>query len=98
MSADALNKVTVEDDAWVVERSEDKELIEKQKAIEELEMVKQARLDSLTVIENMELERPSSRLTITCFYNHLFDHCFIVTIFQDGRTKKIRSTKRIRGN
>ena len=44
-----------------MEKTEDRELFEKKKAINELEMVKQARLESLDVIENMEFERPSSR-------------------------------------
>ena len=65
MSAEALHRITLPDDAWVVERTGDRELIEKQKAFHELEMVKQARLETLEVIENMELERPSSR------YNNL---------------------------
>ena len=61
MSAEALKRITLPDDAWVVEKTEDRELFEKKKAINELEMVKQARLESLDVIENMEFERPSSR-------------------------------------
>ena len=61
MSAEALHRITLPDDAWVVEKTGDRELIEKQKAFHELEMVKQARLETLEVIENMELERPSSR-------------------------------------
>jgi len=62
LSADALHKITIPDDAWVLEKQEDKEAIEKQKALEELELVKQVRLESLDVIENLELERPSSRM------------------------------------
>ena len=67
MSADALNKITLPDDAWVVEKSEDKALIEKQRAFEELESIKQARLETLEVIENTELERPSSRFLLLFF-------------------------------
>ena len=74
MSAEALHRITLPDDAWVVERNGDRELIEKQKAFHELEMVKQARLETLEVIENMELERPSSR------YNDLV---LLVTIIDD---------------
>ena len=61
LSAEALHRITLPDDAWLVEKTGDRELIEKQKAFHELEMVKQARLETLEVIENMELERPSSR-------------------------------------
>ena len=61
LSSDALQRVTLPDNAWVLEQ-EDKTLIEKEKAYHELEMVKQARLETLEVIENMEVERPSSRM------------------------------------
>lgn len=56
--------MTLPDNAWVIENIEDKTQAEKQKSIVELEMVKQARLESLEVIENMEIERPSSRYKI----------------------------------
>ena len=78
-----------------MERSEDKELVEKQKAIEELEMVKQARLESLTVIENMELERPSSRLLIKCFYCHLLDHCLLSPFFRMEEQKRMEAQKEL---
>lgn len=60
LSSDALNRVTLPDDIWVIEH-EDKTEVEKLKAVAELEMVKRARLETLEVIENMEMERPSSR-------------------------------------
>ena len=66
MSAEALHRVTLPDNAWVVEKTEDRENVEKQKAFQELEMVKQARLETLEVLENMELERPSSRYRCGC--------------------------------
>ena len=49
----------------MIENIEDKTQAEKQKSIVELEMVKQARLESLEVIENMEIERPSSRYKLS---------------------------------
>ena len=64
-SAHPLQRVTLPDNAWVIENIEDKTQAEKQKSIVELEMVKQARLESLEVIENMEIERPSSRYKLS---------------------------------
>ena len=49
------------DDSWVVEKSESRIKEERKKAIAELELVKQARLETLEAMENMEIERPSSR-------------------------------------
>merc|ERR1711892_1537556 len=61
-SAHALQRVKLPDDSWVVEKSESRIAEERRKAIEELELVKQARLETLEALENMELERPSSRV------------------------------------
>ena len=62
-SAHALQRVKLPDDSWVVEKSESRIAEERRKASEELELVKQARLETLEALENMELERPSSRWT-----------------------------------
>ena len=58
----------------MLEKHEDKEAIEKQKALEELELVKQVRLESLDVIENLELERPSSRYINDCLHLRILSH------------------------
>merc|ERR1711915_743089 len=55
-------RMDLPDDAWVVEKSELRVTEEKKKTQEELETMKQARLETLEVLENLELERPSSRL------------------------------------
>merc|ERR1711915_555951 len=55
-------RMNLPDDAWVVEKSELRVTEEKKKTQEELETMKQARLETLEVLENLEMERPSSRL------------------------------------
>ena len=55
-SSSRVGRLHLADDVWVTERSEDKVSQEKQKARQELEEVKQARLETL------EPERPSSRM------------------------------------
>ena len=55
-SSSRAGRLHLADDVWVTERSEDKVIQEKQKARQELEEVKQARLETL------EPERPSSRV------------------------------------
>ena len=54
-SSTRVGRLHLADDVWVTERSEDKVSQEKEKARQELEEVKQARLETL------EPERPSSR-------------------------------------
>merc|ERR1712106_1169685 len=61
-SAHVLQRVKLADDSWVAEKSESRIAEERRKAIKELELVKQARLQSLEAMDNMEIERPSSRL------------------------------------
>jgi len=61
-SAHVLQRVKLPDDSWVVEKSESRIKEERKRAIEELELVKQARMETLEAMENMEIERPSSRL------------------------------------
>ena len=56
-SSSRAGRLHLADDVWVTERAEDKVIQEKQKARQELEEVKQARLETLE-----EPERPSSRL------------------------------------
>jgi len=60
-SAHSLRRTRLPDDAWVVERSASRLEEERLKAVQELEEVKRARQETLEVIENGELERPSSR-------------------------------------
>merc|ERR1711971_1438591 len=60
-SAHSLRRTRLPDDAWVVERSASRLDEERLKAVQELEEVKRARQETLEVIENGELERPSSR-------------------------------------
>merc|ERR1711971_887675 len=60
-SAHSLRRTRLPDDAWVVERSASRLGEERLKAVQELEEVKRARQETLEVIENGELERPSSR-------------------------------------
>jgi len=60
-SAHSLRRTRLPDDAWVVERSASRLEEERLKAVQELEEVKKARQETLEVIENGELERPSSR-------------------------------------
>merc|ERR1711971_1386925 len=59
--AHSLRRTRLPDDAWVVERSASRLEEERLKAVQELEEVKRARQETLEVIENGELERPSSR-------------------------------------
>eukprot|EP00092_Neocalanus_flemingeri_P013335 GFUD01014378.1.p1 GENE.GFUD01014378.1~~GFUD01014378.1.p1 ORF type:complete len:817 (+),score=323.29 GFUD01014378.1:158-2608(+) len=61
-SAHVLQRVKLEDNSWVVEKSESRLEEERRKALQELEFVKKARMESLEVIENLEVDRPSSRL------------------------------------
>merc|ERR1712128_375359 len=61
-SAHVLQRVKLADDSWVAEKSESRIAEERKKAIKELGLVKQARLQSLEAMDNMEIERPSSRL------------------------------------
>merc|ERR1719450_1463283 len=61
-SAHVLHRTKLPDDAWVVEKSESRIAEEKRKAVEELELVKKSRLETLETLENMEIERPSSRM------------------------------------
>ena len=56
LAVERSGRLHLADDVWVTERPEDKVSREKQKARQELEEVKQARLETL------EPERPSSRL------------------------------------
>ena len=51
-----MGRLHLADDVWVTEKSEDRVSQEKQKARQELEELKQARL------ETVEPERPSSRM------------------------------------
>ena len=55
-SSSTAARLHLADDVWVTEKSEDKVSQEKQRASQELEQVKQARL------ETSEPERPSSRM------------------------------------
>ena len=55
-SSSKAKRLHLADDVWVTEKSEDKLCQEKQKARQELELVKQARLETL------EPERHSSRM------------------------------------
>ena len=96
MSADALNKITLPDDAWVVEKSEDKALIEKQRAFEELESIKQARLETLEVIENTELERPSSRFLLLFFLFLLSFNFVIYRIEEQHREEAIKELEEVK--
>jgi len=61
-SAHVLHRTKLADDAWVVEKSESRIAEERRKAVEELELVKKSRLETLETLENMEIERPSSRM------------------------------------
>merc|ERR1719402_81673 len=63
-SAHSLTRVRLPDDCWVMERSASRLEEERQKAVQELEEVKLARLQTLEVIESGELERPSSRAEV----------------------------------
>ena len=87
LSSDALNRVTLPDDVWVIEH-EDRTQIEKLKTVTELEMVKRARLETLEVIENMEMDRPSSRYKKAIKVIRILSFCQLtLIIFQkDGRT------------
>ena len=55
-SSSTAARLHLSDDVWVTEKSEDKVSLEKQRASQELEQIKQARL------ETSEPERPSSRM------------------------------------
>merc|ERR1719187_1702261 len=61
-SAHVLHRTKLADDAWVVEKSESRIEEERRKAIEELELVKKSRLETLETLDNMDIERPSSRM------------------------------------
>merc|ERR1712083_1116431 len=63
-SAHTMMRTRLPDSSWVVERSASRLEEERQKALQELEEVKKARQETLEVIENGELERPSSRAEI----------------------------------
>ena len=60
-SAHVLQRVKLADNSWVVEKSESRMEDERRKTMQELELVKKVRMESLEVIENAEMERPPSR-------------------------------------
>merc|ERR1719483_318982 len=60
-SAHPLQRAKLPDNSWVVEKSESRLEEEKKKALNELELVKKARMETLEVIESSEVERSSSR-------------------------------------
>ena len=60
-SAHPIGRLRLADDCWVVERPASRLEEERERRVQELETVKQARTDYLSGPESVEEERPSSR-------------------------------------